>query len=367
MAVVGQNVFALLNDDVEDAGANSVNTAALAPKKPAPASSSNAAVPKEDAQQQKGRQPGGGRGSGRGKPRNMGPREREQGPNIASTREPRHPRHSDRRDHPSSTVPVRSSNRRDYDRKSGTGRGREVAKRGAGGKYVYGNDRNDARAAEQSANAALSLGADEEGAVSAAEQSRGKVEGDAPVEGTDPNVENPEATEEAGEGADEEAEAEAEGEKNISLEEYEKQKAEAAAESIGNVFSSGKSRRVANDGQEFSSMKALKKGDNVEEMFSNLGKGKGGKGKKGSPTEARKGPRDAAADFFAGGGSNSRRERDNAPRRSGSGRDRDGGNREQRDASNRDSAPRRYPSGRQQRQPAAPNMDDVSAFPSLGS
>ena len=62
---------------------------------------------------------------------------------------------------------------REYDRRSGTGRGREASKRGGGGKFTYGNETNDARAAEISANAALSAGAGEDVAVAAAADAAG--------------------------------------------------------------------------------------------------------------------------------------------------------------------------------------------------
>lgn len=155
---------------------------------------------------------------------------------------------------------------REYDRRSGTGRGREASKQGRGGKYTFGNEVTDARAAEISANAALSAGAGEETAVAAA--------ADAASSGgvlADPAAEEDEAPAAADGGEDgkvaadgeeaseakEAAPAEPEEPKEMSLEEFRKLQAETMESlSIG----SGKGVRKANEGSDgFANQKPLNK------------------------------------------------------------------------------------------------------------
>uniref|UniRef100_A0A7S1TF33 Hyaluronan/mRNA-binding protein domain-containing protein n=1 Tax=Compsopogon caeruleus TaxID=31354 RepID=A0A7S1TF33_9RHOD len=118
-------------------------------------------------------------------------------------KERRPAKHSDRRDHPrgrytsgpnstggsgsgggsgnsrASGAPTGSSSgggsgvggrygKREFDRHSGTGRGREVAKGGAGGKFTVGNPSDDARQATSAANHALHRGGNVDRAVHAA-------------------------------------------------------------------------------------------------------------------------------------------------------------------------------------------------------
>lgn len=164
-------------------------------------------------------------------------------------------------------IGVRTMPGREYDRRSGTGRGREASKQGRGGKYTFGNEANDARAAEISANAALSSGAGEENAVAAAADaaSSGGVladpaaeEEEAVASADDGDDEKKEATdgEEGGE-AKEAAPAEPEEPKEMSLEEFRKMQAETMESlSIG----SGKGLRKANEGSdEFANQKPLNK------------------------------------------------------------------------------------------------------------
>lgn len=164
-------------------------------------------------------------------------------------------------------IGVRTMPGREYDRRSGTGRGREASKQGRGGKYTFGNEANDARAAEISANAALSSGAGEEGAVAAAADaaSSGGVLADpaaeddeAPAAADGGEEEKKEAADgEEGEEAKEAAPAEPEEPKEMSLEEFRKLQAETMESlSIG----SGKGLRKANEGSdEFANQKPLNK------------------------------------------------------------------------------------------------------------
>eukprot|EP00189_Rhodosorus_marinus_P011531 CAMPEP_0184739468 /NCGR_PEP_ID=MMETSP0315-20130426/2374_1 /TAXON_ID=101924 /ORGANISM="Rhodosorus marinus, Strain UTEX LB 2760" /LENGTH=324 /DNA_ID=CAMNT_0027208345 /DNA_START=60 /DNA_END=1034 /DNA_ORIENTATION=+ len=323
MALVGTNSFALLQDDVEDAGENSVNTEALATeKKPAsaPAKDTKPAAKDEKATQKRGSGSARGRGKGRG---NNDRADFEQGPPMKGQREHRNPRHSDRRDHPSGGM--RSAGKREHDRKSGTGRGREVSKRGAGGKYVFGNDKTDARAAEQSANAALQSGADEETAVKAAQLEPALDEADGA------NAESVETDEEAGTKVPDE-------DKDITIEEFEKMKLEASR-ADDDIFAAPKPRRLINDGDSLG--EALKKDENQSAQPQTP---KRSPKLKKSPAEVKN---TATAEFFASQNSKP------------SGRRNDRDNRRGNDG-NRGSY-----SGRS-RQAPAPRVDDVSAFPSLG-
>uniref|UniRef100_A0A7S3A558 Hyaluronan/mRNA-binding protein domain-containing protein n=3 Tax=Rhodosorus marinus TaxID=101924 RepID=A0A7S3A558_9RHOD len=324
MALVGTNSFALLQDDVEDADENSVNKEALVTeKKPAsaPAKDTKPAAKDEKATQKRGSGSARGRGRGRG---NNDRADYEQGPPMKGPREHRNPRHSDRRDHPSGGM--RSAGKREHDRKSGTGRGREVSKRGAGGKYVFGNDITDARAAEQSANAALQSGADEETAVKAAQLEPTQDEADItnaeePVEG------------------DEEMEGKvAEEEKDITIEEFERMKLEASR-ADDDIFAAPKPRRLINDGDSLG--EALKKDE--PPLAQPQTPKKSPKSKK-SPADVKN---SATADFFASQNAKPSSRRGDRDNRRGNDGNRGG-----------------Y-SGRS-RQAPAPSVDDVSAFPSLG-
>lgn len=157
---------------------------------------------------------------------------------------------------------------REYDRRSGTGRGREVSKQGRGGKYTLGNQANDARAAEISANAALSSGAGEEGAVAAAADaaSAGGVLADPAAEEDEADAAVASAEDEKkesadGEGDEEEAKeaapAEPEEPKEMTLDEFLKMKAETTE---GLSIGTGKGLRKANEGGDgFTNQKPLNK------------------------------------------------------------------------------------------------------------
>lgn len=67
-------------------------------------------------------------------------------------------------------VPVAKKHGREFDRHSGTGRGKEISKGGAGGKYVFGSPEDEARKLSQGVNTALKSGMKDDEAVRSVEE-----------------------------------------------------------------------------------------------------------------------------------------------------------------------------------------------------
>eukprot|EP00871_Galdieria_phlegrea_P002035 jgi/Galph1/2832/GphlegSOOS_G1519.1 len=67
-------------------------------------------------------------------------------------------------------VPLPKKHGREFDRHSGTGRGKEISKSGSGGKYVFGNPEEEARKVTDGVNTALHLGLKDDEAIRMVEE-----------------------------------------------------------------------------------------------------------------------------------------------------------------------------------------------------
>ncbi|GJQ10991.1 hypothetical protein GpartN1_g2782.t1 [Galdieria partita] len=82
-------------------------------------------------------------------------------------------------------VQVTKKQGREFDRHSGTGRGKEISKGGAGGRYVFGNAEEEARKLSEGVNTALKSGLKDDEAVRSVEENIvEEVEGEEPEQET---------------------------------------------------------------------------------------------------------------------------------------------------------------------------------------
>eukprot|EP00797_Seminavis_robusta_P011635 Sro188_g081120.2 (319) ;mRNA; r:21983-23359 len=192
--------------------------------------------------------------------------------------------------------PVRDG-KRQYDRRSGTGRGREV-KKGGGGARNWGSDKNEARQAEGHV--------DEDAVVTPPEEGKEDVTEQGAAEGEEAPVEEEEAV----------PEPEPEPEDiTLSYEEYMATKANPDNEAFAPV----KEREVAN---EFAGLSVKKKEEDEDFMMMGGGKQKKKKQNKGAPKQS------ITLDFrvtsSSGGGDDRRRDSGGRGGRDGRGRGRGG-------------------------------------------
>uniref|UniRef100_A0A7S0ZHY0 Hyaluronan/mRNA-binding protein domain-containing protein n=1 Tax=Timspurckia oligopyrenoides TaxID=708627 RepID=A0A7S0ZHY0_9RHOD len=337
MALAGKNVFALLNDDAEDAGFDSVNTAALkptpvmVPKETAPSKTETSKAPvKAQNQKSSTRKP-------RGAPRNA---DGAIDPSNESGKVQRAPKPRGNASH---------ENTRN-ERRSHTGRGKEVKKGGAGGRYTVGNERRDAARGESAANKAFADGASVTDAVDAVHEAEG--DGETPVV----DIEGGESTNVV-EGENGVAEEPKEEEVILTFEEAMALKKSLRPELAGLEI---KEIRKANDGADLKDLKKLEK-ESVDFVFAQglSSKSGGRKGKNGGASGAK--AEDIAVDLtqqlFKG------RTGDSSAGGGPRGSDRRGGDR---------SGGRRGGTGggrsynKSGPGSSAPNMSDPSAFPTLG-
>ena len=320
------------------------------------------------------RERAGGRGGGRGRGRDHG-----------------YGREYSRDDTRSQAHPPRG---REFDRRSGTGRGRELNK-GGGGKHAFGSEKDDAKQAEDAANWGFQSGGGEWGAIEAVEmvtsgdnwnsvneeaQQITPVSWDAGAgddgvggeknEGADAKEDNQDlapgwgvsngtnqADDDAGE-AKSPDDVQWKKEKSMTYEEYLAQLAEKK-EKLGTALSSSKGVRKPNEGSKaFAQMSVLKKKIEADSDTSILGAVtmKEEHSKKTMVDSTLNAVRNNlnTQKFFHehGGGANRYRDRD----RRGRGGD-----------SRREYSSRNEMGGFGNRGTQAPNMDDTVAFPTLGA
>eukprot|EP00566_Odontella_aurita_P015739 CAMPEP_0113596576 /NCGR_PEP_ID=MMETSP0015_2-20120614/40420_1 /TAXON_ID=2838 /ORGANISM="Odontella" /LENGTH=277 /DNA_ID=CAMNT_0000504121 /DNA_START=233 /DNA_END=1063 /DNA_ORIENTATION=- /assembly_acc=CAM_ASM_000160 len=251
---MSKNYFAAFDSDDEGPA-----PAKKAPKKKEPPKKAPIAEPSRQGGAG-GRGGDGGRGGrgGRGRPNN----------NDRNTRGGRGGR-----------VPARDG-KRAYDRRSGTGRGRET-KKGGGGAHNWGNDKNDARQAE----GAVKEGEEEEILNPTPEGQEGAKKPEGGEEGGAPKKE-------------EQAEPEPEPEdKSMTYEEYLKSKQKPDSEAFASL-----SVKELDENNEFAGKAARAKAEEEDFLSTKGGKSlrkKGGKGNKGPKqawtwASASRGPREMA-------------------------------------------------------------------------
>mmetsp|Transcript_19312 Transcript_19312/g.33293 ORF Transcript_19312/g.33293 Transcript_19312/m.33293 type:complete len:378 (+) Transcript_19312:437-1570(+) len=375
-SLAAKNAFALLNDDAEDAGIDSVNTAKLnQPVQAAPAKSAapktTAPAPGDKSNANKKTGPAGpaGRDAGR-KPDSRGPNRDRRGPSSAVAggaaggegdasgdgKEARSARHTDKRDRGDGRGYKGGPDGRN-ERKSHTGRGKEVKKSGAGGKFTMGSEKTDAQEGEKAANAAFQKGVDGEQVIAEVERAEGAneaVENDAAAANVEGGADGANAS---AEGAAPAADAPP---SQMTLEQYLEQKKNQKLEIEG--FSKKTVRKVD---AESLKMKKLEKEDTdflfkegtLGDKAANANADKEGK-KKTPQTDA-----ELTKQLFRSGPPAERRERrggDRGDRRENGGPKSDKGDKSDKGGKRGGDRPARGPKS------AAPNVSDTSAFPTLG-
>mmetsp|Transcript_5468 Transcript_5468/g.11520 ORF Transcript_5468/g.11520 Transcript_5468/m.11520 type:complete len:388 (-) Transcript_5468:91-1254(-) len=387
MSLAGRNAFALLNDDADDAGLDSVNTDAIKAgnktttnEKPSPSTTMNGASGPNS--KNAGTKSANARQTAVGPDRRRGDRRGGGGGGAGGGfegKEERAAKHSDRRDKPDYKPAGRGERN---ERKSHTGRGKEVKKNGAGGRYTLGNERRDAARGENAANAAFSSGASDADAISEVIRAEAGEDGGADVAGEgspeSANVEGGVETEGNEDGGEDGEEVELEEPvRAMTLEEALEQKRNAGASIVG---VEKKETRKANDGESVKAMKKLQK-QTVDFAFasgedeSSSAANAAAAGAKTSvaavestkDATAAKIEKDLTRSLFrqAGGADSAGSSRRDGPPRGGG--DRRGQRDHRRGGGDRRNFSSRGGGGGGRYSSGAPNMDDTSAFPTLGA